>query len=87
MTKIYAGIGSRETPKEVCIEIQGLAKTLANEGYVLRSGGATGADEAFETGCRHVIQLKKRHPLAEIYLTWEGFNGRNTPYGNDDVQA
>lgn len=47
---LYAGIGSRDTPdniQEIMIE---LAKSLANKGYILRSGGAKGADRAFEVG-------------------------------------
>lgn len=46
----YAGIGSRETPKEVMALMTKYAKRLAQLGYTLRSGGATGADSAFEAG-------------------------------------
>jgi hypothetical protein len=48
--KFYAGIGSRETPPEVLAKMEAIAKALATKGYTLRSGGATGADKAFEKG-------------------------------------
>lgn len=64
--KYYAGIGSRETPSEVLAEMTSIAKRLEAKGYVLRSGGADGADTAFEAG-----STNKR-----IYLPWSGFNGR-----------
>lgn len=47
----YAGIGSRETPHEVLGQIEYIAQNLAEEGHTLRSGGAKGADLAFEEGC------------------------------------
>jgi ribA/ribD-fused uncharacterized protein len=49
-TMTYAGIGSRETPKEVMDQMTELAKELESRGYTLRSGGAQGADTAFERG-------------------------------------
>ena len=48
--KFYAGIGSRVTPIEVCCLMTKIAEALAREGYTLRSGGAAGADRAFERG-------------------------------------
>jgi predicted Rossmann fold nucleotide-binding protein DprA/Smf involved in DNA uptake len=47
MGMIYAGIGSRETPKEVLKSMTNYAKELSATGWVLRSGGADGADTAF----------------------------------------
>jgi len=47
----YAGIGSRTTPAPILLLMQELGKKLAREGYILRSGGAKGADCAFEVGC------------------------------------
>lgn len=49
-TKFYTGIGSRETPANVLLVMQRIASQLENLGFVLRSGGATGADQAFESG-------------------------------------
>lgn len=49
-TMTYAGIGSRATPPEVLEKMTLLASRLASMGYTLRSGGAEGADRAFEAG-------------------------------------
>lgn len=49
-TGFYAGIGSRETPAEVQTQMERVAGILAERGYTLRSGGAEGADQAFERG-------------------------------------
>lgn len=47
----YAGIGSRETPEPVLVEMGNIAMQLALREYVLHSGQAKGADQAFERGC------------------------------------
>lgn len=47
----YAGIGSRTTPYAVRMLMMKLGYWLAKDGYTLRSGGAYGADQAFEEGC------------------------------------
>lgn len=47
---IYAGIGSRETPEHILHQMRGLAYYLETKRYHLRSGGADGADKAFEEG-------------------------------------
>lgn len=64
--KYYAGIGSRETPEKILRLMTTLGRILCEAGYILRSGGAPGADEAFE---KLVPQEKK-----EIFLPWKGFN-------------
>lgn len=64
---IYAGIGSRETPSEICKLFSFFAQKLGDRGQTLRSGGAPGADTAFEEG------LSPQHPR-EIYLPQKGFN-------------
>ena len=49
---IYAGIGSRETPEGVLLKMEKIAFYLAHRyDATLRSGGAIGADIAFEAGC------------------------------------
>lgn len=61
-----------------------VARKLGNLGYTLYSGGADGADNAFEIGSPH-----KR-----IFLPWDGFAGRYTdgasyivpPYREDIVK-
>lgn len=54
MPKYYAGIGSRETPPNILRVMERLGKKLALEGWILRSGGARGADSAFHKGCLDV---------------------------------
>lgn len=43
-----------------------IASRLSRSSYCLRSGGAEGADNAFEKGAVH----------KQIFLPWDGFNGR-----------
>jgi hypothetical protein len=63
----YAGIGSRQTPPQILNLMTHLASKLESMGYVLRSGGAQGADSAFERG----VKSSK-----EIYLPSKSFNSR-----------
>ena len=69
----YTGIGSRDTPENVLSTISVLANYLAVAGWCLRSGGAIGADTAFENGCDLVKGAK------EIYLPWKGYNRNPSP--------
>jgi hypothetical protein len=46
----YAGIGSRETPTNVQNVMRHLGAYLYSQQWTLRSGGANGADKAFEEG-------------------------------------
>lgn len=50
MARFYTGIGSRETPKKILGDMEMMAKDLSKINYILRSGGAKGADTAFELG-------------------------------------
>jgi len=63
----YAGIGSRETPEPVLLRMIELGARLAEAGLVLRSGGAAGADSAFEAGCDRAKGVK------QVILPWDGF--------------
>jgi hypothetical protein len=65
----YAGIGSRETPEEIQQAMVLVSNVLMKEGWVLRTGGAEGADSAFEFGA-------SSRGMTELYLPWRGFNGR-----------
>lgn len=76
MNKYYTGVGSRETPLEIIELIKIIARKLSLMGYILRSGGADGSDNAFEIGC-DVVNGKK-----DIYLPWRGFNKSNSPLFN-----
>lgn len=73
--KYYTGIGSRETPREILDVMKRLATALERKGYILRSGGAGGADDAFENG---VVNPQMKN----IYLPWKGFNGRTSSFYN-----
>jgi len=70
----YAGIGSRQTPHEVLDIMHRIGAFLSNKNFVLRSGGASGADASFEAGCDSVNGTK------EIYLPWQRFNGNKSPH-------
>lgn len=61
----YTGIGSRQTPPDVLALMTVIARALAAQGFVLRSGGAVGADRAFELGSI----------ARDIYIPFDGFNG------------
>ena len=67
--RAYAGIGSRETPTEILTLMTELAQKLESLGWILRSGGAAGADSAFERG---ILDPNNK----EIYLPSDWFNGR-----------
>lgn len=45
----YAGIGSRQTPEFTLEQMRNIAWRMADLGYILRSGGAKGADSAFSS--------------------------------------
>ena len=69
---IYSGIGSRETPKDICKIFESIGEELAKRKFLLRSGGAQGADEAFEIGC------KKINGFRDIYLPWAKFRNNDS---------
>lgn len=64
----YTGVGARNTPSWIENILIFLGASLSEKGYILRSGGADGADISFEIGCNSK-QGKK-----EIYLPWKNFN-------------
>lgn len=68
---IYAGIGARATPADVLHQMTALARTLADTGWHLHSGGAAGADSAFAAGA----PLEQR----TIFLPWTGFRELSGP--------
>jgi hypothetical protein len=68
----YTGIESRSLPIEWVVPIGQLATELQELGLTLRSGGADGADTAFEYGVDNT-----KPNCMEIYLPWLGFNGRS----------
>jgi len=58
----YTGVGSRKTPGNIMKLMIKIAKKMAMNNIILRSGGADGADSAFEAGCNDMKGPK------EIYL-------------------
>jgi hypothetical protein len=78
--KYYAGIGARETPAEILELMKDFAKILAKSKYILRSGGAAGADSAFEMGCDMVNGQK------EIYLPWKNFRDSTSELWIDNLK-
>ena len=68
MKRRYAGIGPRKTPEPYLSMMTKIAAQLAVSDWILSSGHAAGADEAFEIGT----------PYKHIFLPWEGYrNGRS----------
>lgn len=65
--KYYAGIGSRQTPRDIQNKMGLIAQRLSNLSYCLLSGGADGADIAFE----------KCATYKQIFLPWDGFNNKH----------
>lgn len=51
--KYYSGIGSRLTPEHIKVFMNAVSHKLYEDGFVLRSGGAKGADSAFALGLNH----------------------------------
>lgn len=74
----YAGIGSRETPDEVCDRMTAIALKLAGT-WTLRSGGADKADESFAVGALEAFGD------VEIYLPWPTFNNFSAEDPDDDA--
>ena len=50
----YTGVGSRDTPKPILYIMEKLAIKLSGT-YILRSGGAPGADSAFQKGAKNAV--------------------------------
>lgn len=74
---IITGIGSRQTPEDVCQLFIELGEEARIRKWWVRSGHADGADYAFEKGAlSHGI----------IYLPWVGFNRDKPLLGNASTQ-
>ncbi len=77
----YTGIGSRKTPDLILNDMIMIAEHLAHRNWLLRSGGADGADLAFEVGCDKVSGQK------EIFLPWKDFNNSKSTLYNPTKDA
>lgn len=98
MYRAYCGIGSRDTPEWVRSFMRSTAGILFAKGWVLRSGGADGADLAFEHGLNREHsrgQVNRRLDDAkEIYLPWPGFlsskselHPKNYPFTQEEINV
>jgi len=62
----YAGIGSRQSPNDILKLMSEIASKLANEQWILRSGGAKGADKAFESWAGELKEIyRPKHTTPE----------------------
>lgn len=77
-TMTYAGVGSRSTPQDQVNRIKVAAQRLRGMGYTLLSGGAMGADSAFEAGAGTDKQ---------IFLPWARFNGSESMFTKPSREA
>jgi hypothetical protein len=90
----YTGVGSRATPDPILLKMRQIAILLYDAGYILRSGGAAGADASFERGVDDALE---RRPKSEtllpkrIYVPWKGFESRKDSQEGDiykiDIKA
>ena len=105
MEKIYfTGIGSRETPLPILNKMRevayGLCQPRVGVQFVLRSGKAGGADEAFQLGVQYATNEQRNaydvsiKEVAEIYTPWDRFKNNNvlslwdyTPKGEQMVNC
>ncbi len=76
--KFYTGIGSRTTPDKI-LKIFAKLGEIYKDKYTLRSGGAPGADTAFE---EYLATTE-----ATIFLPWKGFNNHQSTLYNQHPQA
>ncbi len=68
---VYAGIGSRATPRAVLEQMTVMAAWLARRGWHLHTGGAAGADTAFAAGAPSGLRT--------LFLPWPGYRGNAGP--------
>lgn len=79
--KSYTGVGSRKTPSTVLNLMTSLAEMLGDSGFILRSGGADGADSAFEHGSDKVDGSK------QIFIPWGPSKINNGIWSMDSYRA
>jgi hypothetical protein len=63
-----ACIGSRDAPAEAIIRMEELGKHIASKGFIVRTGNAVGADQAFARGANTVDPSK-----VYLYLPWRSY--------------
>lgn len=79
----YAGIGSRKTPHDILYKMEFFGAMLKNKGYVLHSGGASGADAAFSIAVPNNLKIIFRpehatpeaiHKASQYHPAWARCN-------------
>lgn len=76
----FAGVGSRDTPEDICELMGKVSIVFYHLGYGLSSGDARGADRAFWGGALKSIHYRKIG--ARIYLSDEYVRGRKADPSN-----
>lgn len=74
VVKYYTGVGSRSLPYGMYEFMVRIGYQLARQDFILRSGGADGADSAFYEGALCYAEETNTEVLADIYIPWNGFN-------------
>lgn len=67
MNKIYAGIGSRQTPNDIILIMKQVAILLAHDGHICATGACKGADQAFAEGALLAGGRVK------LYVPWKSY--------------
>ena len=72
----YTGVGARNTPKKILKLMKKIGYYMVSKNVILRSGGAEGADTAFQKGCEkwckeNNVKFKDRQC---IIIPWNNFN-------------
>lgn len=77
----WTGIGSRKTPDDIQLMMRLIAKQLTDMGWILRSGGAEGADTACYDGC--FLSDNVQNALPNVYISWDGMDNHRETLFND----
>jgi len=80
MSRCYAGVGPRRVPSDIFHYMSRLAYRLQKLNFILRTGGAPGANHAFSRSVPY-------GPLKEVYLPWAGFNNNQSQLNKYDNLA
>lgn len=72
--RFFTGVGSRQTPNEILDLMTCLAQRLGQQGWVLRSGGAQGADRAFERGAGACEVYRASHATPQAIAVAKRFH-------------
>lgn len=85
--KIITIIGSRNTPENILTEMRRAAEWCTNNGIIVRSGKAGGADDAAILGCMDAFSNKTAKVMPEMYIPWPGFGEAGRSILWDSVQG